>query len=111
MVVTKYCRWILLFALSLVLAAPSVRAENQSGRKVVTRVNATYPDIAKRLGLSGIVRIELVVNPAGTVKTAKVLGGSPVLAQSALQAAKNWKFERADNETTEVVSFEFKKDE
>jgi TonB family protein len=41
------------------------------------------------------------------VKEAKVIGGHPVLANAALEAAKRWRFEPAPAETTGVVEFKF----
>ena len=57
--------------------------------------------------LSGTVKLDVLVEPAGNVKSVQVKGGNPVLAQSAQNAVRGWKWERADHETTEHVEFYF----
>ena len=76
-------------------------------RKLVANPPPVYPDIARKLQLAGVVKIELVVGANGEVKDAKVLGGHPILAQAALQALKDWKYERASSETKVQVEFKF----
>lgn len=88
------------------LAVPAALAE---GRKVVTQVKPVYPELAKTMRISGTVKIEAVVSPAGTVKSAKEIGGHPLLVKAALDAVKKFKFEPGSAETTEIVAFEFAK--
>jgi TonB family protein len=57
--------------------------------------------------VQGTVKIEAVVRANGTVKSTKVLGGSPVLVQAAVEAAQQWKFAVSQNETTEIVYLSF----
>ncbi len=78
-----------------------------SGRKVVSRVAPIYPELARRMRLQGTVRVEAVVKPNGSVRTTRVLGGNPVLAEAATDAVSKWKFEAGPNETTEVVQLVF----
>lgn len=78
-----------------------------STRKVTERVAPTYPELAKRMGIQGAVKVEVVVKPNGTVKTTRVLGGSPVLVDAAVDAVKKWKFQTTQSETTEVVQIAF----
>jgi TonB family protein len=59
------------------------------------------------MNISGIVKIEVTVAPNGSVKEARVVGGHPVLANSALDAAKKWRFEPASAESTGVIEFKF----
>jgi TonB family protein len=82
-------------------------APSASERKVISRVAPSYPDLAKKMHLQGAVRIEAVVRPNGSVKSTRVLGGNPVLVESASDAVKQWKFESAQAETTEVVQLTF----
>lgn len=76
-------------------------------RRVKSRVQPIYPDLARKMNLTGTVKVEVVVSPNGTVKDAKVVGGHPVLANAALEAAKKWRFEPAALESTGVVDFKF----
>jgi TonB family protein len=48
-----------------------------------------------------------VVSPNGSVKDARVVGGHPVLAGAALDAAKKWRFDPASGESTGVIDFKF----
>jgi TonB family protein len=53
------------------------------------------------------VKIEVTVAPNGSVKEARIVGGHPVLAQAALDAAKKWRFEPAAAESTGIIDFKF----
>ena len=57
--------------------------------------------------IAGTVKIEVTVATNGTVKEARVVGGHTVLANSALDAAKKWRFEPAPAESTGVIEFKF----
>src|SRR5277367_5171638 len=89
------------------LQAQSAPAPAGSGRKVTARVAPAYPELAKKMHIQGTVKVEAVVRPNGTVKSTRILGGNPVLIESASDAVKKWKFEPAQNETTEVVQLAF----
>ena len=89
-------------------AVPDTRAQRVPGlREVIERVVPAYPDLARRLNLRGTVRLEIFVLSDGAVKSAKVLGGNPVLAQSALEAVRRWKFAAGPRESTELVEMRF----
>jgi len=70
-------------------------------------VQPVYPDLARKMNLSGTVKIQVVVAPNGTVKDAKVVGGHPVLAGAALDAVRKWRFEPAAVESSGVVDIKF----
>ena len=74
---------------------------------MVNRVVPAYPAIARSMNLSGAVKLEVLVQPNGSVKLMQVKGGNPLLAQSAQSAVHGWKWEKADHETTELVEFHF----
>jgi TonB family protein len=76
-------------------------------RKVLSRVTPTYPDLARKMHIHGVVRVETLVRPNGSVKSTRVLGGNPVLVDAAIDAIGKWKFEPAPNDTTEVVQLTF----
>jgi len=77
------------------------------GRRAKTKVQPVYPELARKMNLAGTVKIEVVVAPNGTVKEARVVGGHPVLAGAALDAAKKWRFEPAAGESSGVIDFKF----
>jgi TonB family protein len=76
-------------------------------RKVRTRTVPDYSPLARRLKVTGKVKIEVTIAADGHVTTTKVIGGSPVLVSSALEALKKWRFESATKDTTEIIEFEF----
>jgi len=92
--------------LASLLAAQSTPAPAK-GRKVLYRSAPSYPDIAKKMHIQGTVKIEATVRANGIVKSTRVIGGSPVLVQAAVEAVSRWKFESAQNDTIEVVQVDF----
>jgi TonB family protein len=78
----------------------------QSGRTVKSQAKPAYPELAKKMNVKGAVKVELTVAPNGSVKSAKAMGGHPLLIDAALQAAKQFKYETGD-ESKEVVTFNF----
>jgi len=97
-----------LLALALApLGGHAQQAQEESSRRAKSRVQAVYPELARKMNLSGTVKVEVVVLPNGTVKGARVMGGHPVLANAALDAVKRWRFEPAAMESTGIVDFKF----
>lgn len=82
-------------------------ASNHTERKVIVRIAPVYPELAKRTHIAGIVKLEVVVRPNGSVKSTKPVGGNPVLVQATTDAVLKWKFEVAPQETTEIVEVTF----
>ncbi|MGB9068221.1 MAG: energy transducer TonB [Candidatus Acidiferrales bacterium] len=76
-------------------------------RKVRVRVTPEYPTLAKQMNVTGKVKIEATVAADGHVVSTKVVGGSPLLVNAALDALKKWHFEPAAKESTEIVEFAF----
>ncbi len=83
----------------------SVPAEEK--RHARNLVQPTFPELARKLNLSGTVRIEVTISPDGTVKRSRVLGGHPVLAVEAQRAAEKSTFDPGPRETVEVIEFKF----
>ena len=82
-------------------------SENEIVRRAKSKVQPAYPELARKMNITGIVKVQVTVSPNGTVKDAKVIGGHPVLASAALEAVKKWRFEPAAVESTGVVDFKF----
>jgi protein TonB len=76
-------------------------------RKVKTKVVPAFPELARRLNLSGMVKIRVTVAPNGTVKDAKLVGGHPLLANPALDAVLKWRYEAGPQESTGIVEIYF----
>ncbi len=100
----------LLVAAGIIVVNPAraVGEDNEITRKVKNKVAPTYPEIARRMNISGTVKLVVVVAPNGAVKSTKVLGGHPLLVSAAEEAVKKWKFEPAPAEDSGVVEFTFK---
>ena len=76
-------------------------------RKVRSKVVPEYPALAKQMNVTGKVKIEATISADGHVMGTRVVGGSPLLVNAALDALKKWRFEPASKDTTEVIEFEF----
>ncbi len=76
-------------------------------RKPLVNPDPEYPEIAKRMNLNGTVKVEIVIAADGTIKSAKVLGGHPLLADAVQKALKKWKYAPAATETTMQLDFKF----
>ena len=108
------CSILVLVALLLTCAVfcPSpLGAEEAADRKVKYRVEPQYPEIARKIGLSGVVKIEVVIAPDGSVKDTKVIGGHPILVNAAVGAVKKWKFESASGQSIKSLEFRFQPDQ
>ena len=98
---------IILIALPGLMTAQEAAPHGNSDRKVLTRVAPDYPQLARQMHIQGVVKVEAVVRPNGSVKSTRVVGGNPVLVDAAVKAVVKWKFEPNQNETTEVVQLTF----
>jgi len=81
---------------------------------LVHRVEPAYPPQAREENLQGIIAVDIVVGPDGSVRSVRALNGPDVLARAAMDALRWWKFEpyRAKGETVAVestVAVEFKR--
>jgi len=88
---------------SLAQDAGSGDVKDHGGRKVKSSVKPAYPEVARKMHITGTVRLEATVAPDGKVRDTRVVGGSPLLAEEASTAVKKWKYEEAPKETVEVV--------
>ena len=102
-------RWfagLLLSSMAALLCVHSAFAQ-QEARKILKRVEAQYPNVLKRRGIGGTVRLQVSIKADGTVKDAQVLGGNAILSESAQAAVKQWKFAPAVAETTMEITIVF----
>jgi TonB family protein len=91
-------------ALTVALAIPA-RAADQ--RAVLSRFAPIYPEIAKRMKISGVVRLSVTVDAAGKVTDVKTLSGNHMLSAAAEDAVYKWKFEPGPGASTLEVSLNF----
>jgi TonB family protein len=80
---------------------------DELNRKPKIKVSPVYPELARLMSIAGTVRLVVVVAPNGQVKSAKPIGGHPILVNAAVDAMRQWKFEPAAGESSGVVEFKF----
>ena len=101
----------LLYFLLLILLGSclgtSVVCSQDAERKVVKRVEAKYPDILRKKSIGGTVRLRVLVKADGTVKSVEIVGGNPILADSAKTAVLQWKFAAGNGESNVDVAMNF----
>jgi TonB family protein len=102
------------FAVSTVTAAllssaalAQSSATDEGKRKVKSKTSPSYPDIARRMNVSGKVKIEVIITPDGRVRSTRIIGGHPLLVQVCEDSVKEWKFFPAPEETTQIIEFDF----
>ncbi len=98
---------LLIAAVSFAPYSSRAFAQDHAERKIRIRVEPVYPDIARKMKLNGVVRVQVVVSPNGNVKETKVIGGHPILVTAAMDAVKKWKFDPASAETTGILEIKF----
>jgi TonB family protein len=100
---------LLLLVISLMSMATSVSlmAQNGEHRNIKKERRPQYPEVARKMNIRGTVKIEVTISPEGKVKSLRVVGGHPLLAEAALQAATQWEFESGPKATSQVIEFSF----
>ncbi len=95
----------MIFTMGATIVVPaSALAED---RKVEHRVPPVYPELAKRMKISGVVKVSVTVAADGSVLKAQALGGNRMLAPAAEDAVKRWKFASGPSESTVEVDVNF----
>jgi TonB family protein len=99
----------LLLASGCVVTSASLAwAQDQEiSRKTKSKVAPAYPELARRMNITGVVKVQITVDKNGNVKNSKLVGGHPILANAALEAVRKWHYEGATEETTGIVEFHF----
>ncbi len=95
------------------VAEPGLRVSPETMEKrIVTKVEPVYPEAARKAGIQGLVVLDAVIAPDGSVKRLRPVSGPDLLAQSATAAVQSWKFEPylssgkpVEVETTIAVEF------
>ena len=87
--------------------AAASNAPVEETRRLERGAPPEYPELAKRMNLTGAAQVQALVEPDGSVKEVKVIGGHPVLADALARAVRHWKYQPAPKETVEGVKFSF----
>jgi TonB family protein len=97
---------LLCLGVSLLAGTPPGRAQDNA-RKVVKKAPVPYPAILRSKGIGGVVKLKVLVKADGTVRDTEVIGGNPILAESAQKSVMQWKFSPANSETAIEISVVF----
>lgn len=90
-----------------------VREEGDDFQKRITSApRPTYPEIARKAGIEGRVRLQVRLTQDGRIEVQKLLEGDTVLADAAISAVKQWRGKPVwmDGKPIDVIStvtFEF----
>jgi len=98
---------VLALALPVILALPAHAADD---RAVKQRVPPVYPEIAKRMRITGMVKVEATVDADGKVTDVKTVNGNKILSGAAEDAVRKWKFAPGSGVTTVEVGLNFAQD-
>jgi TonB family protein len=88
---------------TLAISVPS----NSVERKLITRIEPDYPETLKRLHIGGTVRLRVSISAKGNVEDVELLGGNPILGESATFAVKQWIYAAGRSRTIAEVSISF----
>ena len=94
-----------LLAMAMSLGVANLQA--QDSRKALSNPVPTYPEVAKRLRLTGVVKVQVVIGADGRIKETNIIGGHPILVNAVEETLKNWKYAPASGETTTQLEFNF----
>src|SRR3981189_1160912 len=76
------------FFVAMALVLPAANFPAQGSRKVLSNPEPPYPEVARRLRLSGVVKVQVTIAPDGKIKDAKITGGHPIFVNSVEQTLK-----------------------
>jgi TonB family protein len=85
------------------LAAPTPRA-------IVSRVSPAYPELARRMHVSGKVVLLVTIQPDGKVSATKVESGHALLEPAAQDAVSRWRFVPAPEASESEIDVNFTAD-
>ena len=77
------------------MSTPENSASQLKPPRLVSSVLPLYPQIARQAGVEGDVVVQLSIDKRGNVSAARVLSGTAMLRQAALDAVQQWKYEPA----------------
>ena len=94
-----------LLSWALLFCGTALLAEDRPARK---KVSPVYPELARKMRVSGAVKMEVNVDPEGQVKDIKVVQGHALLRDAAVNAVKQWVFVKSPAKSIEVIEVDFK---
>jgi protein TonB len=93
--------------LLMAMSVPVFPAFSQEARKPISRPAPPYPDVARRLQLSGTVKVQVVIAADGQIKETKIIGGHPLFVNTVEETLKKWRYAPSNSDTTVQLEFDF----
>jgi TonB family protein len=94
-------------AMLMLVVALAMPAAAAGERAVKVRSAPSYPELARRMKITGVVVVSATADAAGNVTDAKTVSGNRMLAVAAEDAVRRWKFAPGPDATTETVDINF----
>ena len=84
--------------------SPLHRGAGVMAAALIYKVQPQYPAIARTMHLAGAVYLRAIIATDGTVRQLEVISGNQILANAALQAVRQWRYQptRLNGEPVEV---------
>jgi TonB family protein len=76
-------------------------------RKLIVRIEPDYPETLKRLNIGGTVRLRISISAKGNVEDVELLGGNPILAETAIAAVRKWIYAAGRSPSVSEISISF----
>jgi TonB family protein len=97
----KFC------CLLVMLSFMSIGHAQDATHKILKKVPVPYPSLLKARGIQGDVRLKVFIKADGSVKDTELVGGNPILAESAQKSVSQWKFSPGNSDSTVDVVVHF----
>jgi len=86
------------------------QSESEGARKLISHVQPEYPFVLQSNHIGGTVRLKVTITPNGTVEDVELLGGNPILGETAMAAVRKWVYAAGRSRTMTEVSIPFDAD-
>ena len=94
-------------AILVLTLAIAVQGRAADDRAIKSRTAPVYPELAKRMKITGVVKIEATVDADGKVTDVKTLAGSLILSPAAEEAVRKWRFVAGEKTSSVDVDINF----
>ena len=80
--------------------------ERDFKKRLVLSPSPSYPQVARRAGIQGLVTLQVRLKSDGTLSVEKVLEGEPALVDAATTAVRQWRAtpEQIEGKNVDVIS-------
>jgi TonB family protein len=87
-------------------AARIEMSESEMASRLITKIPANYPPVARAAHIEGHVVIKAIVGTDGSVVQAQIISGHPMLSREALLSVSKWRYQPVihDGSPVEVVT-------